>query len=346
MTRWDYYQVLGVSPGAGWSEIRRGYRALALKYHPDRNPDDPQAAAQFRRLVEAYEALREEVGARVRRAAGGRNYRQPRFTDTEDFFAEYFGIPGRHLQQSAGPDFRYDLQIPFAAAILGLETVIAVDRTLNCPQCQGTGLAPDSYYQDCPDCRGQGRRFRGPGLLRYGPLCPRCRGQGCIISRACAACAGAGQQRQTRNYRIIIPPGIKDGSRLRFLGQGGKGFRDGPPGNLEVVITVAPHDFFRRVGNDLFCRLQVSFAQAALGGMIRIPTLEGFQTLELPRGTQSGKVFRLRGAGVRGEPRQRRGDQVVEIVVTTPEDLNPGQMEILEELARLEREQPTVAVHE
>ncbi|MDP3183020.1 MAG: J domain-containing protein [Desulfobaccales bacterium] len=337
MSALNYYQILGISPRAGWQEIRRRYRALAWEYHPDRNPDDPEAADRFRLVAEAYEAIQGTRGSRACQAA--QNYRQPRFYGDEDFFEEFFGIcrPGAALQQSPGPAFRYDLQVTFAAAIRGMVTVIQVPRTSSCGHCRGTGLAPGSGYQSCPDCQGRGRRFGGPGLLRFGPVCDRCRGRGQIVAQACGYCDGQGYYGALRQYRLQIPPGTRDGACLRIPGEGGEGFYNGPPGDLEVVIQVEPHEFFTRVGNDLYCQVKISFAEAALGGPIRIPTLEGYQTLDLPRGTQTGRIFRFPGAGAPAGPHRPASDQVMEVVVTTPEYLSPRQKEILEEMARLDQ---------
>jgi molecular chaperone DnaJ len=345
MSSLDYYRILGVSPGSTLKEVRRRYRTLAMQYHPDRNPDNPEAGAHFRQVVEAFQAIE---SARARKRPAAQNYRSPRFTDREQMFEEFFGISraGSPLHQSAGANFRYDLEIPFVAAIRGMDAEIRVDRPLDCRHCRGTGLAAGSGYQPCPDCQGRGRRFGGPGLLRYGPLCPRCQGRGKIVSQPCQHCLGLGARLVQRQYRLRIPPGTADGARLCLNGEGGAGFLNGPPGNLEVVIHVAPHDFFTRVGNDIHCRIPVSFAEAALGGMIRIPTLEGYQTFHLPQGTQTGWVFRFQGAGPPGGPCQSPGDQVNEVVVTTPQALSPRQRVLLEELARLERQPLKEAGHE
>jgi molecular chaperone DnaJ len=336
-----YYRILGISPSAGWEEVRRRYRALARQHHPDRNPDNPEAAAHFRLVVEAYEAIKEaQAGTKThRRRQAAQNYRHPRFTGKEKAFEDLFGIArsGSTLEQSAGADFRYDLEIPLADAIRGLSTVIGVDRHLNCPPCSGTGLAPGSGYQGCPDCRGRGRRFGGPGQLRFGPRCDRCQGRGKIAVRTCRHCDGQGRSPETRRYQLDIPPGIRDGTRLHIQGEGGAGFLNGPQGDLVVVVHVAPHEIFTRVGNDLCCRLEVSFAQAALGGQIFIPTLEGYRTFDLPRGTQTGRIFRFPGCGAPGGPQASWGDQVMEVVVTTPESLSPRQKEILAEMARLDQ---------
>lgn len=253
MSALDYYHILGISPRSSLEEVRRRYRTLAMQYHPDRNPDDPEAAAHFRQVVEAFEAIQSAKTRKKRQAS--QNYRSPRFTDREHLFQEFFGIPraGAPLQRSAGANFRYDLQIPFASAIRGMQTVIELDRPLDCHHCRGTGLAVGSGYRDCPDCQGRGRRFGGPGLLRFGPLCDRCGGRGRIVSQACGHCHGAGCQPVRRQYRLQIPPGTEDGTRLRFSGEGGSGFQDGPAGSLEVVIHVAPDKIFTRVGNDIHC---------------------------------------------------------------------------------------------
>jgi molecular chaperone DnaJ len=337
MSALDYYLLLGVSPKTTLEEIRRRYRALARQCHPDCNPDDPQAAVRFRRLAEAYEAI-QAARSRPRAAAG--NYREPRFSKKEKVFQDLFGIPrsASPLERSSGADFRYDLQISLVAAMRGLDTVIQVDRAARCGPCRGTGLTPGGRYQLCPECQGRGRRFGGPGLLRFGPICDRCQGRGRIAAHPCRHCAGQGRRPEKRQYALHIPPGTEDGTRLRLNGEGGEGFQNGPPGNLEVVIHVEPHESFTRVGNNLHCQVKVSFAMAALGGWIRIPTLEGYRPFKLPRGTQNGKVFRLPGAGASQGPHRPPGDQVLEVLVTTPEYLTPRQKELLIEVARLEAE--------
>jgi molecular chaperone DnaJ len=335
MSAVDYYHVLGISPEAPWTEVRRRYRLLARKYHPDRNPGDPNAAARFRQVAEAYEAI-QGIKARLTRRPRpeAQNYRRPRTFNPDQLFEEIFGIPqnGDFLENAPGADFRYDLQIPFGAAIMGTETDIAVFRTSHCQVCKSTGWAPGAGHRTCPQCQGRGRLLGGPGMLRFGPVCEACRGRGEIAVQACSRCHGKGYWKETRRYRLSIPPGTRDGARLRIAGEGGEGFRNGPPGNLEVVIHVQPHHLFNRVGNDLYCRVEVSFAQAALGGPIQVPTLDGFFSFDLPRGTQNGRIFRFPGAGAPG------GDQVMEVVVTTPHSLNLRQADILWEMLALEPE--------
>jgi molecular chaperone DnaJ len=326
MAALDYYRILGVRPTSTLEEVRRRYRLLARRHHPDHNPDDPEAGARFRLLAEAFEAIqaarseakrRAEARARSRRTAS--QYRQPRFSDQEQFFDEFFGISAEGSPRSwAGSDFRYDLEIPFVAAMKGMGTVISVDHHPSCCHCGGTGLSPGTDYRECPDCQGRGRRFGGPGLLRFGPICEPCQGLGKIIGEPCRHCGGRGSYSHKKEYHLQIPPGTQDGACFRIKGEGAPGFQNGPPGNLLVMIHVAPHAFFTRVGNDIYCKVEVSWAEAALGSAIRIPTLDGFQMVNLPQGTQSGWTFRFLGAGAPETPEHPPGDQVNEVIVGAP----------------------------
>jgi molecular chaperone DnaJ len=344
MNAWEGYRILEVSSRASWEDIRSRFRVLAYACHPDRHPDNPEAAARFRQVMEAYEAIRV---ARARSRKRNRDYYRTDFQVKDELFEEFFGIvkPGKDVRTS-GPDFRYDLRISFVAALQGLETIIEVPRVQACPDCASTGQVFHSHGHLCPDCQGTGHRPLGPGMLRLGRVCRRCQGRGRRVERACLACQGTGYQNQTRNYHLQIPAGTKDGSRLRFVGEGGEGFQNGPRGNLEVVISVEPHAFFTRKGNDLYCKFEISFAQAALGATIRVPTLAGFRFVHLPQGTQSGKVIRFPGAGAPAGADRDPGDQIVEVVVTTPKGLTPGQREILQEFQQLEQKEMSFAAHE
>jgi molecular chaperone DnaJ len=351
MATLDYYRILGVKPNCTLEELRRRYRLLARRHHPDLNPDDPEAAGRFRLIAAAFEAIQAEQAqakARSRSRRNAANYRRPRFTDAGQVFEEFFGIgqEGSYRSWSAGADFRYDLEISLVAAIKGMGTVIPVDHQPPCPPCGGTGLAVGADYQECPDCQGRGRRFGGPGLLRFGPVCERCRGRGKVVAVPCRHCGGSGFRSHHKEYQLVIPPGTRDGARFRILGEGGEGFQNGPRGNLLVVIHVAPHDFFTRVGNDIHCKVEVSFAEAALGGVIRIPTLDGYQWVNLPQGTQTGWSCRFLGAGAPGTATQPPGDQVNEIIVTTPQNLGLQPRSLLRELDRLEGIQFDRAGHE
>jgi molecular chaperone DnaJ len=345
MTTRESYRILGVTTKAGWEEVRRRFRILVQKYHPDRNPDNPKAAARFRRVMEAYETVRAH---RNRTPQSKKPYYRSHRSDKQGFFEEVLGIKPHDepLARAMGPDFRYDLSIPLVDAILGLSTTIMVPRLASCHHCLGSGRIPLGHPQTCPDCGGQGRPIKGPGLFRGGPACRRCRGRGFIQDQFCLACDGTGHYQQFKHYSLNIPPGTEDGARLRFVGEGGKSQQDGPPGNLEVVISVQPHEFFTRKGRDLHCQFKVSFVRAALGGEVRIPTLQGYARLNLPPGTQNGRVFRFPAVGAPGNSQQPPGDQIVEVVVTTPECLNLAQRNIMEELARLEKTEINRVAHE
>jgi molecular chaperone DnaJ len=351
MAALDYYRILGVKPNCSLEEARRRYRLLARRHHPDHNPDDPEAAGRFRLIAAAFEGIqadRAQAQAKGRSRRNAANYRSPRFTGREQVFEEFFGIDqeGSPLSWSAGADFRYDLEISLVAAIKGTGTVIAVDHQPRCRWCGGTGMAAGTAYQECPDCQGRGRRFGGPGVLRFGPVCARCRGRGKIVAVRCGHCGGEGRRLQQKEYPLRIPPGTGDGACFRIMGEGGEGFQNGPRGNLLVVVHVAPHDYFTRVGNDIHCKVEVSFAEAARGCAIRIPTLDGFQWVDLPQGTQSGWSCRFPRAGAPGNPTQPAGDQVIEVIVATRQNLSPQQRSLLEELDRLEVGQLDRAGHE
>jgi molecular chaperone DnaJ len=323
MAALDYYRILGVRPSSTLEEVRRRFRLLARRHHPDHNPDDPEAAARFRLIVEAFEVIqaakaeaKRRAKARSRSRRNASQYRQPRFSDREQFFDEFFGISSEGSTRAwTGSDFRYDLEIPFVAAMKGMGTVITVDHHPPCGHCGGSGLSPGTGYHECPDCQGRGRRFGGPGLLRFGPVCEHCRGLGKIIGEPCRHCGGRGSCSHKKEYHLQIPPGTRDGACFRIKGEGAPSFQNGAPGNLLIMIHVAPHAFFTRVGNDIYCKVEVSLAEAALGGAVRIPTLDGFQTVNLPQGTQSGWTFRFQGAGAPETPEHPPGDQVNEVII-------------------------------
>jgi molecular chaperone DnaJ len=317
----EYYRILGVSSKAGLAEVKQRFRLLALKFHPDRNPKNPEAAARFREVAEAYGAIcnrryRQPVPPEDRQEQKSNGNGKKAFA--RENLADFFGCENLSpcFPSFGGPDFRYDLQIPFLAAMRGLEKEIEFRRLAPCRFCQTTGMQPGSYYQDCPTCGGRGRRWASPGQLKIGPLCDDCQGHGKIMTQPCQHCQGQGYRQQLKKYRIVIPPGVEDGARILFNGEGGAGFQQGPPGHLVVVVHIEPHRFFTRHQNDLHCTLGVSFAQAVLGERIEIPTLFGPRVLELPRGSCSGQRFLFPGLGVQAAGNCSPGNLIITIRIT------------------------------
>lgn len=318
----EHYRILGVSPKAELAEIKRRFRRLALKFHPDRNPRNPEAAAKFRQVAEAYGAIcdrraRRPVTPHTQPEQGSTVNGSHAFAwqDLKDFFGAESFSPG--LPSFGGPDYRYDLQIPFLSAMWGLEKELEVERLAPCQDCRATGMQPGSYYQDCPSCQGRGRRRNNPGQLKIGPVCEDCQGHGKVMSQPCVACGGQGHRLELKKYRLAIPPGVEDGARICLAGEGGEGFQHGPPGRLVVVIHVEPHSFFTRHYNDLHGDLDVSFAQAVLGDSIEVPTLLGPRILELPRGTRSGQSFLFPGLGVPTNGNCHPGNLIITIHIST-----------------------------
>ncbi len=316
----DYYRILGVSPHADLAEIKRRYRLLALKFHPDRNPRNPQAAARFREVAEAYAAICQGQRRRRRVAEDQRQQATDNYhcrTFARQHVAEFFEWEEGPADFSSfgGPDYRYDLQIPFLAAMRGTEQEIAFQCLVPCSHCQATGMQPGTGYQDCPTCDGRGRRGATPGQLKIGALCSDCQGHGKIMSHPCPLCHGLGYRVEWKKYRISIPSGIEDGTRIHIMGEGGEGFAHGPRGHLVVVVHVEPHSFYTRHNNDLYGTLVVSLAQAVWGDTIEIPTPWGPKFVELPRGSRSGQSFLFPGLGVPANGTCRSGDLIITIQV-------------------------------
>ncbi|MCS6858942.1 MAG: molecular chaperone DnaJ [Abditibacteriales bacterium] len=348
----DYYEILGVSRNADAEEIKKAYRRLAKQYHPDMNPDNREEAEEkFKELSEAYAVLSDaEKRARYDRfghdAPGGfgvdfsRDFGFGGLSDLfGDFFSDLFGAPhgGRETTQR-GADLRYDMTITLEEAYHGVERPIEIHSRVTCGTCRGSGAAPGTRPQTCPTCygRGQVRVQQGRGFFNMVSIttCPQCQGTGQTIPRPCPECRGEGRVLKTRRLTVRIPAGIEDGARLRMTGQGEDGFRGGPPGDLYVYVRVQEHEYFERRGCDLICELPISFAQAALGATINVPTLEDEEPLTIPPGTQTGTVFRLRGRGMVDLRSNSRGDQHVVVRVVTPTQLTPRQRELLQEFAK------------
>ncbi|GAB4353810.1 MAG: molecular chaperone DnaJ [Candidatus Abyssubacteria bacterium] len=349
MGKRDYYEILGLSRDATENDIRKAYRRLAMQYHPDRTQGDKDSEEKFKELSEAYAVLidpekRANYDQFGHAGVGGG------FTDFTgfgafgdifgDIFEDFFGgtTTRRRTQAQRGDDIAYSFDITLEEAFEGIDREISVSRMESCADCNGTGSAPGSARTTCPVCRGAGRLRQTQGFFSITRTCHRCGGVGSVIDNPCKTCKGEGRVRTQKKLRVTIPPGVDSGSRIRYRGEGEAGSRGGLSGDLYILINVKPHEFFQRDGSDLLCEIPISFTQAALGAEIDIPTLDGKVSLKVPAGTQTHKVFRVKGKGF---PKLRglgRGDLFVKVVVETPTKLTQRQRELLEEFARLSGE--------
>ena len=358
MAKRDYYEVLGVERDASEEEIKKAYRKLAVKYHPDKNPGDKAAEEKFKELGEAYEALSnpqqraayDQYGhaAFDPRARAGGGSRGGGFHDPFEIFREVFGggsgsifdeLFGGEGRDPTGPqrgaDLRYDMEISFEDAVLGCEKEIPVTKLESCESCRGSGAEPGSTAKTCSTCGGRGQVISSRGIFSIAQTCPRCDGAGRVIEKPCHACHGAGRRERASKIKIRIPPGVDTGARLRSAGNGEGGIRGGPAGNLYVVLHVRPHEIFQRDGNDLVCEVPINFVQAALGAEIEVPTLKGKANIRIAAGTQTGTVFRLKGKGVKNVQGYEVGDLHVRVHVEVPTHLNAAQRAKLQEFAGL-----------
>ncbi len=356
MTKQDYYEILGVSKSAADDEIKKAYRKLALKYHPDRNPGNKEAEEKFKLAAEAYEVLSDAQKRRLYDQYGhaglkGTDFHsysgfEEIFNSFGDIFGDFFGMSGQHRRNAArrGDDLRYDLEITFREAVFGCEKKIKFMQSENCPTCHGSGANSPEDITTCIACAGTGQTTHSQGFFSIQTTCPRCRGEGKIIQKACPQCHGAGHIKNKQEISIKIPAGVETGSRLRVTGAGEAGHKGGPSGDLYVFLHVKADKIFTRQENDVICRVSIGIAQATLGAQISIPTLEGEErSFTIPAGTQSGKVFRLNGAGIPYLRRKGRGDQLVRVEVKIPGRLSAKQEELMREFARVSGEE--VAVH-
>lgn len=357
MTDRDLYEILGVERTAEASTIKKAYRRLALKYHPDKNPGDNEAEERFKEAAEAYAILSDaEKRARYDRfgmaglggQAGFRGFDQEIFSDFSDILGDLFGFGfgdvfggGRRgrRQRGVGQDLRYELEIEFEDAARGMQTRILVPRHESCTHCEGTGGEPPDGVQTCSQCAGRGQVAFQQGFFTIARPCSRCGGKGREIVRPCGTCEGTGRIPRERTLELKIPPGVGDGTRLRIAGEGEAGAVGAPPGDLYVVLHVKEHPVFTRRDDHILCEARISFAQAALGTRLEVPTLDGEQDLDVPAGTQSGTVFRLAGQGIPSLGGRGRGDQFVSVVVSTPKKLTQETREIFERLAEIEGEE-------
>jgi molecular chaperone DnaJ len=354
MAKRDYYEVLGVEKQAAEDDIKKAYRKLATKYHPDKNPGDKASEEKFKELGEAYEVLNDpqkraaydQYGhAAFDRRGGGFGYGGG-FHDPFEIFREVFGgssifdeffTGGRSdpSQPQRGSDLRYDLEITFEEAAHGSEKEVSLTKADRCETCQGSGAEAGSRTRTCPACGGRGQIINSRGIFSIAQTCPHCQGAGRVIDKPCAACRGSGRRERTSKITLRIPAGVDTGSRLRSSGNGEAGARGGPAGDLYVVLHVKPHPIFQRDGDDLLCEVPVSFVDAALGAEIEVPALEGKTSIRVPAGTQPGTMFRLKGKGIKNVQGYGRGDQHVRINVEVPTHLSAAQKAKLQEFASL-----------
>jgi len=352
----DYYELLGVAKGSTPTEIKKAYRKLALKYHPDKNQGDKEAEDKFKEISSAYEVLSDEdkkarydrLGHAAYTSSGGGGGGGG--GDPFDIFSQVFGGGGgggsifdqlfgggggggRRGGPVPGDDLRFDMELTFEEAVFGAKKEIDVSKTENCTRCSGKGAEPGSKVVTCNTCKGHGQVTMAQGFFSVRQDCPKCQGLGKSFEKTCNSCRGGGSVRKKKKISITVPAGVNTGTRMRVRDEGDAGQKGGPPGDLYVIMHVQPHELFKREGDDILCEIPISFAKAALGGPLEVPTLEGRANLKIPPGTQSGAVFRLRGKGVQAVHGSRRGDQHVKVIVEVPTNLNTEQEEALQAFA-------------
>lgn len=349
----DYYEVLGVGRQSGEDEIKKAYRKLALKYHPDRNPGNQQAEELFKEAAEAYEVLHDPQKRRVYDTYGheglqGTGYSgfsgfEDIFSSFGDIFQEFFsfGAGGQGRQRTAarpGDDLILTLNLEFNEAVFGTEKEVEIDTFVNCSKCNGTGAEPGTREAVCPACQGSGQVVQAQGFFRISTSCARCQGTGRIMVAPCKECQGQGRVRKKKTVQVKVPAGVDSGTRLRLRGEGESGYRGGAPGDLYVKLDVASHPDLERDGDNLYTKISITFLQAVMGDTVEVPTLDGGKPIRIEPGTQPGQVTRLPGEGV---PKLRgfgRGDLFVEVEVRIPKHITPRQEELLREFMELEKQ--------
>ena len=349
MSKRDFYEILGVNKDANDDEIKKAYRKLAMKFHPDRNPDNPKAEEHFKEAKEAYEILSDaskrtaydqygHAGVDQQAGMGGAGGFGGGFADAfGDIFGDIFGGAGGggrggRSNVYRGADLRYNLEVSLEEAARGTETKIRIPTMAECDTCHGSGAKAGTKPETCPTCAGHGQVRMQQGFFSIQQACPKCHGSGKVIANPCGTCSGSGRVKQYKTLAVKIPSGVDEGDRIRLTGEGEAGVNGGPSGDLYVVIQIKAHSVFQRDHNDLHCEMPISFTTAALGGEIEIPTLDGHAKIKIPPETQSGKVFRLRGKGIKGIRSSTHGDLMCHMVVETPVSLTERQRELLREL--------------
>lgn len=347
MSKRDYYEVLGISRNAGDSDLKQAYRRLAMKYHPDRNPG-AESERKFKEAKEAYEILSDPkkrsaydqfghagVDASEGLSGAGGGFAGGGFSDIfGDVFGDIFGsgIRGGGRRVHRGADLRYDLSLTLEEAVAGKEVKIRIPTLVECQFCGGTGAKPGTSAKTCSRCNGAGQVRMQQGFFSVQQTCSQCRGQGTVIEEYCNHCRGKGRIQEDKTLSVKVPPGVDTGNRIRLSGEGEPGERGGPPGDLYVQVLVREHSIFTREDNHLFCEVPIGFVTAALGGDLQIPTLNGKMMLKIPAGTQTGKMFRMRGKGVKPVRGGVIGDLICRVVIETPVNLTERQKELLREL--------------
>ena len=345
MSKQDYYETLGLARNASEAELKKAYRRLAMKFHSDRNPGDKTAEESFKEAKEAYEVLSDpqkrtaydQFGhAGIDRSAGGGGFHSgASFSDVfDDVFGDIFGggrAGGGRTQSFRGSDLRYDLELGLEEAVQGATVKVRIPTQVKCTRCNGSGAKKGTTPSVCTTCSGQGQVRMQQGFFSIQQACPRCKGSGKIITEPCSSCHGRGRVQESKTLSVKIPPGVDNGDRIRLSGEGEAGENGGPPGDLYVQIRVKPHPIFSREGNHLNCEMPISFVTAALGGELEVPTLGGRVKLKVPPETQTGKVFRLRGKGVKSIHDYGVGDLLCKVEVETPVHLSQKQKELLHE---------------
>ena len=349
MPKRDYYEILGLRNNASEMEIKKAFRKLAMEHHPDKNPDNHEAAEKFKEAAHAYEVLSDaqkrasydQYGHSGVEGAGGGfggGFGARDFTDIfGDVFGDFFGGAAGYgrTRASRGADLRYNMTITFEEAAFGKETTIKIPKDEKCPDCDGTGCKAGTKPKVCQQCGGSGQTRFQQGFFSISRTCGLCRGAGSIITDPCKTCKGRKVVEKEKTLSVKIPPGVETGNRLRLNGEGEPGMMGGPPGDLYIVISVKEHPIFVREGDDIWCEVPIGFTTAALGGEIEVPTLTDKVKLKIPEGTQTGKVFKLRGKGIANVKGYGLGDEMVRVLVETPTKLTAKQKELLKEFSRL-----------